>query len=143
MWTRNKQMTRLNEIQGKTRKDVLRLAEGPAIDGHIVQHSDALHVLIIDGGIVSFTPTEYPLVMHLLQQTERQHSLDFLVQWVRQHASSRCTKSSLRRHIRNLRAKLWPFGLDILCIMGYGYMLHATSPNEAEPYALEIVSLPA
>ena len=136
-------MSSWNTTQGKARRDPLTFVEGPTLVGHIVQHSDALHLLIIDGVIVSCTPTEYPLVMHLLQEAERQHSLDFLLQWVRQHASSRCTKNSLRRHIRSLRAKLWPFGLDILCIIGYGYMLHATSPDEAEHYALDIVSLPA
>jgi DNA-binding response OmpR family regulator len=136
-------MTRWNTTQGKTRRDPLRLVEGPDLVGHSVQHSDALHLLIIDGVIVPCTPTEYPLVMHFLQQTDRQLSLEFLLQWIRQHASSRCTKGSLRRHIRSLRAKLWPFGLDILCIIGYGYMLHATSQEEAELYALEIVSLPA
>ena len=136
-------MSRWNNTQGKTRRDPLKFAEGPTLAGHIMQHRDALHLLIIDGVIVPCTPTEYPLVMHLLQQADQQHSLEFLLQWVRQHASSRCTKNSLRRHIRSLRAKLRPFGLDILCIIGYGYMIHATSLDESQPYTLEIVRLPA
>jgi DNA-binding response OmpR family regulator len=136
-------MRRWNNTHVKSHRDALRLMEGPNLAGHVVQHSDALHLLIIDGGIVPFTPTEYPLVMHLLQQRERQLSLEFLVQWVRQHASSRCTQSSLRRHIRSLRTKLWPFGLDILCVMGYGYMLHATPLEQATPQALERANLPA
>ena len=125
-------MTRWNNTYGKTRRDPLRLVEGPDLVGHIVQHSDALHLLIIDGVIVPCTPTEYPLVMHFLQQTDRQLSLEFLLQWVRQHASGRCTKGSLRRHIRSLRAKLWPFGLDILCLNSYGYLLLSRSNEQGE-----------
>jgi len=137
------QMSRRNSTQGKSHRDALRLVEGPNLAGHVVQHSDAYHLLIIDGGIVPCTPTEYPLLLHLLQEGERQLSLERLVQWARQHASSRLTRSSLRRHIRSVRAKLWPFGLDILCIIGYGYMLHATPLEQATPHELEMANLPA
>jgi hypothetical protein len=45
--------------------------------------------------------------------------------------------------MRRIRPKLWPFGLDILSITGYGYMLHATRQELATVQALETVNLPA
>ena len=71
------QMTKQNSIQGKSKKDALRLTEGPHLAGYVIQHSDALRLLIIDGAIVHFTPTEYSLLLRLLKHSE--HHLSFAV----------------------------------------------------------------
>ena len=124
-------------------KDALRLAEGPHLAGHVVQHSDTYRLLIIDGAIMRFTPTEYALLLRLLQHSERHLSFAVLEQCLFQRSLNVNPRSALIRHMRRLRPKLWPFGLDILSITGYGYMLHATRQELATVQALETVNLPA
>lgn len=119
------QMTRWKSTKMKSNVDHLRLVEGPTIEGHIVQHSDVYHLLIIDGAVIRCTPTEYRLLMRLLQQSEYQLSFEILEQCAYQYSVNHRTHSALIRHMRRVRPKLWPFGLDILSITGYGYMLHA------------------
>jgi hypothetical protein len=40
------------------------------------------------------------------------------------------TRRNLTQHISRLRARLWPFDLDILCLTGYGYLLLARSHEQ-------------
>ncbi len=95
-----------NSTESKSAVDHIRLIEGPNIQGHVVQHSDTHHLLIIDGVVVSCTPTEYPLVACAFQSSLNPG-----------------TRRCLTQHMSRVRSKLWPFGLDILCITGYGYTL--------------------
>jgi DNA-binding response OmpR family regulator len=135
-------MIKRYNTQRKTNKDALRLAEGPHLAGHVVQHSDTYRLLIIDGAIMHCTPTEYALLMSLLQQSERHLPFDLLEQCLITRSLNSNPRSALIRHMRRIRPKLWPFGLDILSITGYGYMLHAT-PLEPSVPEQETASLPA
>ena len=45
----------------------LRLLERPQLQGHRIQYSDALHLLIIDETVIPCTPTEYSILQTLLQ----------------------------------------------------------------------------
>ena len=40
------------------------------------------------------------------------------------------SRRTLTQHISRLRARLWPFGLDILCLTGYGYLLLARQEQQ-------------
>jgi DNA-binding response OmpR family regulator len=112
-----------NNTQSKPVVDRLRLVEGPPFQGHIVQHSDPHRLLVIDGVVVSCTPTEYPLLLRMLQQHRGYVAFASLVECAFQSALSRSTRRSLTQHMSRVRSKLWPFNLDICCITGYGYAL--------------------
>ncbi|GAC1613988.1 MAG: hypothetical protein NVS4B7_05790 [Ktedonobacteraceae bacterium] len=88
-----------------------------------MQHSEALHLLIIDGVIVSCTPTEYQLLMRLLQHVEGHVPFAQLLSCAYASALDRSSRRILTQHMSHVRAKLWPFDLDVLCINGYGYTL--------------------
>ena len=137
------QMTKQNSRQGKFKSDALRLTEGPQLAGYAIQHSDTYRLLIIDGAVVRFTPNEYALLLRLLQHSERHLSFAALEQCLFLRFLDCNPRSALIRHMRRIRPKLWPFGLDILSITGYGYMLHATRQELATVQALETVNLPA
>ena len=136
-------MTTRKNTQGKFNLDALKLTEGPHLAGYVIQHSDANRLLIIDGAIMRFTPTEYALLLRLLQHSERHLSFAVLEQCLFLRSLNGNPRSALIRHMRRIRPKLWPFGLDILSITGYGYMLHATRQELATVHALETVNLPA
>ncbi len=119
------------------------LAEGPHLAGYVIQHSDAYRLLLIDGALMRFTPNEYALLLRLLHHSERHLSFAVLEQCLFLRSLNCNPRSALIRHMRRIRPKLWPFGLDILSITGYGYMLHATRQELATAQALETVNLPA
>jgi DNA-binding response OmpR family regulator len=135
------QMTKRNSRQGKCKGDALRLAEGPHLAGYVIQHSDAYRLLLIDGALMRFTPNEYALLLRLLQHSERHLSFALLEQCLFLRSLNCNPRSALVRHMRRIRPKLWPFGLDILSITGYGYMLHVTRQELATVQALETVNL--
>jgi DNA-binding response OmpR family regulator len=137
------QMTKQNSLQEKCKKDALKLIEGPHLEGYTIQHSDALRLLIIDGSIVHFTPTEYALLLRLLKHSEHHLSFAVLEQCLFLRFVNSNPRSALIRHMRRIRPKLWPFGLDILSITGYGYMLHATRQELVTPHTQEWANLPA
>jgi DNA-binding response OmpR family regulator len=112
-----------NSTQSKRVVERLRLVEGPHIQGHMVQHSDPHRLLVIDGVVVSCTPTEYPLLLQMLQQHRGYVAFASLIECAFQSVLSRSTRRSLTQHMSRVRSKLWPFGLEICCITGYGYAL--------------------
>ena len=105
------------------------VCEGPAIRGHSISHIDSLSILQIDGAAIAFTPTEYTLVMLLLQQQEKlQKNTNELIEFYvtfedLQRSAARPTRSLLSRHIYNASAKLWSAGLSIARVDGYGYVI--------------------
>ena len=125
-------MIQRQHTQRKNNKEALSLLEGPLLDGHIIQHSDTYRLLVIDGAIMHCTPSEYALLMRLLQQNERHLPFDLLEPCLCMRSPNGNPRSALIRHMRRLRPKLWPYGLDILSITSYGYMLHATPLKHAE-----------
>jgi DNA-binding response OmpR family regulator len=121
----------------KARKQLLSqqtripLVEGPEIPGHIAQHSDTYHLLIVDDVVLNCTPTEYILLMHLLRQRPHYVSFEALEQAAFTDSRTPNPHRALTRHISHLRPKVWPLGLDILCLIDYGYMLHTGRHEQA------------
>jgi DNA-binding response OmpR family regulator len=109
----------------------LHLLEHPQLRGHRIQYSDALHLLIIDETVIPCTPTEYSLLQALLQHAGEGVPINRLLGRPAQQAVEWHTRRNLTQHISRLRARLWPFGLDILCLTGYGYLLLARSHEQA------------
>ena len=101
----------------------LHLLERPHLLGHRIQYSDALHLLIIDEMVIPCTPTEYSLLQALLQHAGEGVPINHLLGRPAEQVVEWHTRRNLTQHISRLRARLWPFGLDILCLNGYGYLL--------------------
>jgi DNA-binding response OmpR family regulator len=110
----------------------VRLAEGPPLPGHRVQHSDAHHLLIIDETVVPCTPAEYALLLPLLDAVGTVVPLARLAAMTGQSPCTRQTRRTLTQRISRLRAKLWPFDLDICCLTGYGYLLLVTAQPDGK-----------
>ncbi len=109
----------------------LHLLERPQLHGHRIQYSDAIHLLIIDETAIPCTPTEYSLLRALLQHAGEGVPMNDLLGRPARQAVEWHTRRTLTQHISRLRARLWPFGLDILCLSGYGYLLLPRSHEQA------------
>ena len=109
----------------------LHLLERPHLHGHRIQYSDTLHLLIIDEIVIPCTPTEYGLLQTLLQRAGESVPINHLLGRPTKQAVELHTRRNLTQHISRLRARLWPFDLDILCLTGYGYLLLARSHEQA------------
>ena len=109
----------------------LHRLEHPHLHGHRIQYSDALHLLVIDETVIPCTPTEYHVLQILLQHTGEGVSIHHLLGRHTQEALDWHTRRNLTQHISRLRARLWPFDLDILCLIGYGYLLLSRSQEPA------------
>jgi DNA-binding response OmpR family regulator len=121
-----------NGQQIPLKADRIELLEGSNVQGHVIQYSDRYHLLIIDGVLVSCTPIEYLLLMLILRRAGGYVPSACLVQHALQSSLNRSTRRTLTQHMSRARAKLWPFGLDLFCITGYGYMLLSTRGEQAE-----------
>ena len=110
----------------------LQQVERPQLQGHLVQHSDAQHLLLIDGAIVPCTPGKYDLLMPLLKHAGEPVSFPRLLGRQGQQTLTRGIRRGLTQQMSRLRARLWPFGLDILCLNSYGYLLLSRSNEQAE-----------
>ncbi len=110
----------------------LQQVERPQLQGHQVQHSDAQHLLIIDGAVVPCTPAEYDLLMPLLHHTGEPVPFTRLLGVPGQRPLTRSIRRGLTQQMSRLRGRLWPFGLDILCLNSYGYLLLSGSHEQAE-----------
>jgi len=110
----------------------LQQVERPQLQGHHVQHSDAQHLLLIDGAVVPCTPGEYDLLMPLLKCAGEPVSFPRLLGKHGRQTLTRGIRRGLTQQMSRLRARLWPFGLDILCLNSYGYLLLSRSNEQDE-----------
>ena len=110
----------------------LQQVERPQLQGHLVQHSDAQHLLLIDGAIVPCTPGEYDLLIPLLKHAGEPVSFPRLLGRQGRQTLTQSIRRGLTQQMSRLRARLWPFGLDILCLNSYGYLLLSRSNEQAE-----------
>ena len=108
----------------------LHLLERPQLRGHRIQYSDSLHLVVIDETVIPCTPTEYSLLQALLQRAGEGIPINHLLGRPTKQVVEWHTRRNLTQHISRLRARLWPFGLDILCLTGYGYLLLARSHEQ-------------
>jgi DNA-binding response OmpR family regulator len=112
----------------------LKLVQGPSLPGHAVQWDERYGVLYIDQTLIPCTPTEFRVLKLLLLQNERRVSSQELIaqfdeQTLEDAVLARAARSKLARLMSSLRAKIWTCGLDIVSLMGYGYMLVNHNPS--------------
>ena len=110
----------------------LQQVDRPQLQGHHVQHSDVQHLLLIDGAVVPCTPGEYDLLMPLLKHAGEPVSFPRLLGTERNKTLTRSLRHSLTQQMSRLRGRLWPYGLDILCLNSYGYLLLSRSNEQGE-----------
>ena len=112
----------------------LQQVDRPQLQGHQVQHSDAQHLLIIDGALVPCTLGEYDVLMPLLKHAGEPVSFSRLLgkQGQGQQTLTQGMRRGLTQQMSRLRARLWPYGLDILCLNSYGYLLLSRSNEQVE-----------
>ena len=95
----------------------------PPIGKRRIQRNDEARALIVDGMLKRFTPTEYRLLVLLL---EGQPIPDAdLVKQVSSYQGDSRVRENLDKHIDKLRCKLRTFGLSIHRVTKYGYILLA------------------
>lgn len=104
------------------------------IPGHQIHCNDARHLVILDEVALACSPREYRILLPLLRHAN--HAVPFaqLLEGTDELNDWR-TRRNLGRVVSRLRAKLWPFGFDILCLFHYGYQLVA--PGEVPGSATE------
>ena len=107
----------------------LQQVDRQQLQGHLVQYSDAQHLLLIDGAVVPCTSTEFDLLMPLLKHAGEPVPFSHLLGRHGQQTLTLGIRRGLTQQMSRLRARLWPFGLDILCLNSYGYLL-LSRPNE-------------
>jgi DNA-binding response OmpR family regulator len=110
----------------------LQQVDRQQLHGHLVQHSDAQHLLLIDGAVVPCTPTEYDVLMPLLKHAGEPVPFSHLLGGQGRQTLTQGIRLGLTQQMSRLRARLWPFGLDILCLNSYGYLLLSRSNEQAE-----------
>ena len=93
------------------------------LDGLAVQHNDAHRMLIIAGRWIHLSPTQYALLVPLLEHYGRPVS-HAEIYW-RAFGASYSPRDVRRTyyHIDKLRPRLSPYGLLIRTVIDHGYML--------------------
>ncbi len=112
----------------------LQQVERSQLQGHQVRYSDTQHLLLIDGAVVSCTPGEYDLLMPLLKHAGEPVSFPRLLGTHGHTKLTRSLRHGLTQQMSRLRGRLWPFGLDILCLNSYGYLLLCRSNELLEEH---------
>jgi DNA-binding response OmpR family regulator len=96
--------------------------------GYRIYVSESQHVVLIDGIPLVCHAGEYRLLVLLLRSAERVVPFACLL-GEDVHPHDRLARLRLRRTISRVRERLWPFGLDIRCLLGQGYMLIVLSSD--------------
>ena len=118
----------------------LQQVDRSQLHGHVVQHSDKEHLVIIDSVVVACTHTEYDLLLPLLYHAGEPVSFPRLLGISEQQPVTASLRRGLTQHISRLRTRLWPFGLDILCLNGYGYLLLSRPNGQSEAREVPVYS---
>jgi DNA-binding response OmpR family regulator len=93
------------------------------LDGLVVQRNDTHRMLIIAGRWIQLSPTQYALLVPLLEHFG--HPVSHADIYRRAFGSSYSARDARRTyyHIGKLRPRLSPFGLLIRTVIDHGYML--------------------
>ncbi|HZU66281.1 MAG TPA: hypothetical protein VFA09_03315 [Ktedonobacteraceae bacterium] len=110
----------------------LRQLEHPQLQEHQVWYNDQQHLLIIDSVVIDCTPSEYDVLLLLLRSAGEPVSFARLAYRDAHRTLALGPRHRLSQRISRLRARLWPLGLDILCLTGFGYMLLTRTGEQAE-----------
>jgi DNA-binding response OmpR family regulator len=110
----------------------LRQLEHPQLQEHQVWYNDQQHLLIIDSVVIDCTPSEYDVLLLLLRAAGEPVSFARLTYRDTHRTLALGPRHRLSQRVSRLRGRLWPLGLDILCLTGFGYMLLTRSGEQAE-----------
>ncbi len=121
-------------LGGNSMSDIksLQQVERPQLKGHQVHFSNVQHLVIIDDVVVPCTPTEYNLLLLLLNHAGEAVPYTRLLGIAGQQFLTHSNRHSLIQHMSNLRARLCPLGLDLACLTGYGYLLLSMPKGQAK-----------
>ncbi len=96
-----------------------------AIGEHNIRRCDKGRMVMIDNKIVlSFSPTEYKLLLPLLTGLSAKD--DALVNDALGYNIATWSRKNLDKYIDKIRSKLRPTGLDVRRVTGHGYILIAS-----------------
>ncbi len=102
--------------------------------GKQIKRHDASRIIIVEEIPVMFTPTEYRLLVYLLDQDIAKDEL--LIQALRVTNIDKSTLKpvlrNLEKHIDNIKSKLRPIGLYIRRVHQYGFALVPDHTNKQE-----------
>lgn len=93
--------------------------------GHTISRLDSLRTLLIDGDLVRFTPTEYRLLIPILEERGTPIPFRHLTRSVLQRDPDRDARRLLDKHIDHIRSKIRPYGLNVHSVARFGYVLLA------------------
>ena len=93
--------------------------------GHAISRLDTLRTLMIDGSLVRFTPTEYRLVIPILEGRGTPVPFRHLTTLALEREPDRDARRLLDKHIDHIRSKLRAFGLNVHGVARFGYVLLA------------------
>ena len=94
-----------------------------SIGTHCIQQNDKCRIVLIDSIVIKFTPTEYRLLVPLLEGWAVADA-EFIQTVLTCDTNSQIYKA-LEKHIENIRSKLRLHGLNIHRVAKYGYLLLA------------------
>jgi hypothetical protein len=93
------------------------------VGNHRIQKLDQATLLLIDGKeAVLFTPTEYRMVIPMLQDIGEPVPFEQLIE-VKGSFDRQRDRELFHRHITSIRKKLRPLGLLVRCVTNYGYLI--------------------
>ena len=99
--------------------------ESSAIGEHNIRRCDKSRLVMIDNAkVLSFSPTEYKLLLPLLSGLSAKD--DTLVNDALGYSIATWPRKNLEKYIDKIRSKLRPAGLDVRRVTGYGYILIAS-----------------
>ena len=110
----------------------LRQLEHPQLQEHQVWYNDRQHLLIVDSVVIACTPSEYDVLLLLLRAAGEPVPFARLAYRDAHRTLALGPRHRLSQRVSRMRARLWPLGLDILCLTGYGYLLLTRSGEEIE-----------
>lgn len=111
---------------------------GPSLPGHTLQY--ARHDWIIDQNLILCSRREFHCLKLLFEHRDQAVTFEQLFAQLRsvgllpEHAVPKLLKVRLAQIVSRLRAKLWPYGMDIASLTNIGYMLLSQIQKEEHQF---------
>lgn len=99
-----------------------RMVPIETLPGHRIRISETNRLVTIDDVPLVCSVGEYRVLVLFLRSPDRVVPFTQLL-GEGYDPEDQFARKSLRRVISRVRARLWPFGLDIRCLLGQGYLL--------------------
>ena len=101
------------------------ISEVTTANHHHIQRCDAACFLLIDGQrVLLFSPTDYRMVIALLEPLGEAVPFEDLVEG---SFDLQRDRGLFGKHITAIRSSLRPLGLTVRCVNNYGYLIQVTS----------------